>query len=136
MPRRPNKKPPKQDGNGRTDLNLLFKWLKNDKGVKTVLRVIVDDLQEPSHSEEAIESALAGLGVEIWDWRKTDLSSEVICNVAPNARIVHLYWSGNNSVLRSWSEAEGLCKLANLAEVHLNVNQVSPNSAGGSNRSE
>lgn len=109
---------------GRTDLVLLFKWLRNDKKVKTILKVIVDDLQEPAHSDQAIEDALDGAGVEIWDWRKADLCSEVIYKVAPKARIVHLYWNGRNSILRGWSEAEGLAKLKNLEKVYLNLRQV------------
>lgn len=112
------------DGKGRTDLVLLFKWLRNEKGVKTILKVIVEDLQEPAHSDEAIEDALEGAGVEDWDWRKTDLCSEVIYKVAPKARIVHLYWSGNNPTLRGWSEAEGLAKLKDLEKVILNSRQV------------
>jgi hypothetical protein len=111
------------DGKGRTDLVLLFKWLRNEKGVKTILKVIVEDLQEPAHSDEAIEDALEGAGVEDWDWRKTDLCSEVIYKVAPKARIVHLYWSGNNPTLRGWSEAEGLAKLKDLEKVILNSRQ-------------
>jgi Ankyrin repeats (3 copies) len=122
--RRALKRPSKSEGKGRTDLVFLFNWLKVDRNVKTILKVIVDDLQEPAHSDEAIEAALEGLAVEIWDWRKTDLSSEVICNTAPMSRIVHLYWSGNNAVLRSWSEPEGLAKLEKLEMVHLNVKQV------------
>lgn len=123
---KPGQRPPKPDGKGRTDMKPLFTWLRDIKKVKTVLRVIVDDLQEPAHSDEAIESCLAGFGVEIWDWKKRDLSPEVIQAVAPNARVVHLYWGGNNAVLRAWSESEGLKKLLKLETVHLHVQQVCP----------
>ncbi|KAH8805997.1 hypothetical protein F5884DRAFT_801362 [Xylogone sp. PMI_703] len=118
-----SKRTVKSDGKGRSDLVFLFKWLKGERNVETILKVIVDDLQEPAHSDEAIESALEGVGVEVWDWRKTDLCSEVIFKVAPMARIVHLYWSGNNSALRGWSEEEGLAKLEKLERVYLNVQQ-------------
>jgi hypothetical protein len=123
--RRVSKRPLKQDGQGRTDLVFLFKWLKGERNVKTILKVIVDDMQEPAHSDEAIEAALEGMGVEDWDWRKTDLCLEVIHAVAPMSRIVHLYWSGNNATLRGWSEPEGLAKLEKLEKVYLNVRQVS-----------
>lgn len=122
---RSSKRQLKKDGLGRTDLVFLFKWLKGGGNVKTILKVIVDDLQEPAHSDEAIEAALKGMSVEDWDWRKTDLCLEVIHSVAPTARIVHLYWSGNNAVLRGWSEPEGLAKLERLENVNLNVRQVS-----------
>lgn len=121
---RSSKRQLKMDGQGRTDLEFLFKWLKG-VGVKTILKVIVDDLQEPAHSDGAIEAALKGMSVEDWDWRKTDLCLEVIHTVAPTARIVHLYWSGNNATLRGWGEIEGLAKLEKLEKVNLHVRQVS-----------
>jgi hypothetical protein len=122
---RASRRTPNPDGKGRTDLLFLFKWLKGERNVKTILKVIVEDLQEPAHSDEAIEDSLQGFGVETWDWRKTDLCSEVIYKAAPMASVVHLYWSGNNSVLRGWSEPEGLAKLEKLEKVYLNVQQVS-----------
>ncbi|KAI0146018.1 hypothetical protein F4776DRAFT_609046 [Hypoxylon sp. NC0597] len=120
---RPGQRAPKPDGNGRTDMKPLFSWLKDEKKVKTILKVIVDDLEEPAHSDEVIEDCLIGMGVENWNWRKLDLSPEVIMKVAPDARVVHLYWSGNNVVLRGWSEPEGLKKLRKLEKVHLHVQQ-------------
>jgi len=117
----PSKRPPKPDGLGRTDLQILFRWLREDRKVKTILKVIVDDLQEPAHSDEAIEACLAGMGVETWDWKKTDVCPDVIGKVCPEVRVVHLYWSGNNAVLRGWGEPEGLRKLQKLEEVYLHV---------------
>lgn len=114
----------RSDGLGRTDLIILFTWLKETKSVKTILKVIVEDLAEPSHSDEAIETCLSGMGVEVWDWRKTDLCSEVIYRVSPDTRELHLYWTGRNAVLRGWSEAEGLKKLRKLEQVYLHVLQV------------
>ncbi|KAG6356900.1 hypothetical protein INS49_014775 [Diaporthe citri] len=120
---KPGQLPLKPDGSGRTDMKSLFKWLKDDKKVKTILKVIVDDLKEPAHSDEAIEECLDGMGVETWDWRKFDLSPDVIEKVAPKVCVVHLYWSGNNAVLRGWSAPDGLKKLKGLERVHLHVHQ-------------
>ena len=114
---------PDGDGEGRTDLVYVFNELRGRK-VKTILKVIVDDLAEPAHSDEAIEKALDKMGVEIWDWKKTDLCTEVIQTAAPNVREVHLYWSGNNAVLRGWSEEGGLKQLKELTTVHLHVQKV------------
>ncbi|CCT70672.1 related to microbial serine proteinase [Fusarium fujikuroi IMI 58289] len=115
---------PVPDGAGRSDLVHVFNQLRN-KGVETVLRVFVQDSDpnSPSHSDEAIEKALQGMGVEVWDWNKTDLCTEVIVNVAPKAREIHLYWSGNNAVLRGWSEPGGLAKLTELGLVKLHIQQ-------------
>ena len=124
--RRARGRVPRPDGIGRTDLLCVFNGLR-EKKVNTILKVIVDDLVEPSHSDEAIEKALEKMGVEIWDWKKIDLCTEVIQKAAPNVREVHLYWSGNNALLRGWSEEGGLKRLKELAKVHLHVQQVCRN---------
>ncbi|KAL9566297.1 hypothetical protein ACKAV7_009656 [Fusarium commune] len=115
---------PVPDRAGRWDLVHIFDQLRK-KGVETVLRVFVQDSDPDylSHSDEAIEKALGGMGVEVWDWNKTDLCTEVIVNAAPKIREVHLYWSGNNAVLRGWSEAGGLAKLRELGLVKLHIQQ-------------
>ncbi|KAF7920648.1 hypothetical protein BELL_1448g00020 [Botrytis elliptica] len=110
------------DGNGRCDMMFFFQWLK-DKGVKRILKVIVDDSNTPAHSDEAIEKALQGFDVEILDWRKVDLCPETIWTASRKLREVHLQWSGNNAVLRGWSESEGLRRLEDLTKVHLHVKQ-------------
>ncbi|KAI8675461.1 Peptidase-S8 domain-containing protein [Fusarium keratoplasticum] len=112
----------KPDGAGRRDLCYVFDRLRK-KGVKTILKVFIDDSSMPAHSDEAIEDALKSMDVEVWDWNKTDLCTEVIYKVAPKARGVHLYWSGNNAVLRGWSEEGGLKKLRSLKTVHLHIQQ-------------
>ncbi|KAK4209225.1 intracellular serine protease [Rhypophila decipiens] len=111
-----------KDGSGRHDLVQVFTTLRQ-KGVRTVIRAMVDDSFTPPHTDEAIEEALRGMDVQIWDWKKTDLSTEVIYTAAPRVREVHLYWSGNNTVLRGWSEGEGLKKLTELRSLHLHVQQ-------------
>ncbi len=116
-------KPIKPDGKGRSDMVFLFNFLRK-KGVKRIIRVIVDDILDPAHSDEAIEKALGGLKVEVWDWRKIDLCTETILAAAPDAREVFLYWSSNNAVLRGWSEPGGLNLLKKLEKVYLHVEQV------------
>jgi hypothetical protein len=118
-----SKKQPHSDGKGRNDMTYLFNFLR-DKKVKHVIRVIVDDLEEPAHSDEVIENALGGLKVEIWDWRKTDLCSETIRAAAPDVREICLHWSGNNAVLRGWSEPGGLPLLRKMKKVTLHVAKV------------
>ncbi|KAI1359384.1 hypothetical protein F5Y08DRAFT_332379 [Xylaria arbuscula] len=110
-------------GTSRTDMKLLFDWLRDVKGVKRILKVIVEDLQHPAHSDEVIESCLSGMCIETWDWKKLDLSPEVLHRVAPDVQVVNLYWGGNNAILRAWSEPEGLKKLEKLRTVHLYTQQ-------------
>jgi hypothetical protein len=118
-----NKKSQNPDGKGGNDMTFLYNFLRN-KSVKRAIRVIVDETLEPSHSDEAIEMALGGLKVEIWDWKKINLCTETIVTAASDAREVCLYWSGNNAVLRGWSEPGGLPQLKKLKKVHLHVRKV------------
>ena len=112
------------DGQGCHDMEFFFNFLRM-KGVKRIIRVIVDDSVEPSHSDEAIERALAGLRVELWDWRKIDLSILSIFNAAPDVSEITLYWSGNVVVLRGWEmEMTKSSGLGHLERLNVNVGQV------------
>lgn len=45
----------------RNPMVVFFDWLRDEeRGVKRIIKVIVDDLDKPSHSDEAIEQALTG----------------------------------------------------------------------------
>ncbi|TGO48275.1 hypothetical protein BCON_0245g00030 [Botryotinia convoluta] len=85
--------------------------------------VTTDRLRKISFNDEAIEKALQGFDVEILDWRKVDLCPETVWTSSRELREVYLQWSGNNVVLRGWSELEGMKRLENLTKVHLYVKQ-------------
>lgn len=127
---------------GETALFLIFHWIKQTSHVRKLIEVVVDDFEEP-HSDEAIINCLTGLKVEVWDWRRMDISSDVIMSVAgKHVRVVHLYCSGLNAVLRSWSAATGLptlelvsylsawtcfrnhLRLSQLEKVYVEIHQV------------
>ncbi|KAL7790945.1 hypothetical protein V8C37DRAFT_161785 [Trichoderma ceciliae] len=107
---------------GRSSLIGVFDKL-HELGVKSILRLQVEDRESPSHTDAAIERALQGrdsvsdeksrgpISVETWDWRKPDLSIDVISFAAPTVEHVNLYWSGNPAVLRGWGCAEGIPRL-------------------------
>ena len=99
---------------GRLDYCLIFDWLR-ECGVKQILRVIVQDDQAAPHSDEIIELALEGFGIEDFDWQKVDLCTETVLKAAPDVKIVHLYSTGNNAVLRGWSDTGGLQRLKNVS---------------------
>ncbi|KAI9645784.1 hypothetical protein NHQ30_005217 [Ciborinia camelliae] len=118
---------------GRSNLESVFEWLREEMKVRTILSITVNDLNSPAHSDESIEKAMRGFGVERWDWQKIDISTGVIETVAPAVRVVHLYWSGNNSVLRGWSDEGGLKQLQQLEEVHIHTQ---PNYLNSYNRTK
>ncbi|KAH7020453.1 hypothetical protein EDB80DRAFT_561533 [Ilyonectria destructans] len=110
---------------GRTSLVSVFDKL-HQLGVRNILRLCVEDREQPSHTDATIEIALQGreslapptegrssrpISIENWDWRKPDLSIDVIIFAAPTVEHVNLYWSGNQAVLRAWGCREGIPRL-------------------------
>lgn len=76
--------------------------------MRRILRVTAIDYGFPCHSDALIEEALEGFQVEIWDWKKVDLCTDVIANSTKVARHISLYSSGNNAVLLGWASPDGL----------------------------
>ncbi|KAM0419064.1 hypothetical protein ACHAPT_012003 [Fusarium lateritium] len=107
---------------GKEDMTFFFDWLKQ-QGVRRILKVIVDDLKSPSHSDAAIEKALGPFDVEILDWRRLDLDPVSLSEASQSLREVSLHWSGRNSVLRAWSEREGLALIPTLEVINLVQNE-------------
>ena len=107
---------------GRADYYIIFDWLKDPSkaGVKKVLEIVVDDSGTDGklpHSDEAILHCLQDLGVEVWDWKRLDISSDLIFRIAgDHIRQVQLYCSGLNAVLRGWSAVSGLPRLKNVGQ--------------------
>ncbi|KAK2010069.1 hypothetical protein LZ32DRAFT_589032 [Colletotrichum eremochloae] len=137
---RSGRRAPKPRALGRQDMEFFFDWLYK-KGVRRILKVEVDDSGKIPHSDQAIQNSLEKIVVEHLDWQKTDLDPQVICQISSKAeavgfdtscegvlyrtnnglREVTLKWSGNNAVLRAWSDIEGLPQLPQLEVVNLNV---------------
>jgi hypothetical protein len=91
----------------------VFTWLKTKpNAVDKIFRVSVEDRYgKTPHTDDGIRDILKPFDVEIWDWRKNDISSDTILEGAENARELYLYWSGNKAVMRSWACKHGLATL-------------------------
>jgi hypothetical protein len=100
---------------GNYDYCLIFYCLKNEMRVDRVIELKVDDFagkDHKAHSDAAIEKCLTGLKIDIWNWKRLDISSEVIRrSVGSTVKKVFLYCSGNNAILRSWADCSGLINL-------------------------
>ncbi|KAL2871407.1 S8 family peptidase [Aspergillus lucknowensis] len=105
-------------GQGRDDLTFFFGWLYR-KNVRHILRVIVDDMEHPPHSDKALEECLKDFKIDFLDWRKLDLCPQTLSNACPAVQEVVLYWGGNRAVLRAWSEPQGLPNLQLLKRIHV-----------------
>ncbi|TDZ31127.1 Cell wall-associated protease [Colletotrichum spinosum] len=109
---------------GRSDMEFFFNWLREKKGVKRILKVIVEDSVDEPHSDEAIEKALNGFGVLSLDWSKPDLDPEALYKASPGLTDVVLHWTGNNAILRAWGEPKGLRRLLQLRKIEILVDQT------------
>ncbi|KAM0348549.1 hypothetical protein ACHAPY_011097 [Fusarium culmorum] len=123
----------KRSGKERRDMKFFFDWLQN-KGVRHIIRVDVEESREFPHSDQAISESFNAITVERLNWKKVDLDPRVICSLGSKVawgeagrsssvtcdsqiREVTLTWSGNNTALRAWSEPEGLPLLPRLRKV-------------------
>ena len=114
-------------GSGKRDLEKFFLWLSVDKRVQNIIKVTVEDLQDVPHCDEAIINSLKHFEVEILDWRKFDLCPFAIREAVMKSKHfheVHLWWSGNNAVLRAWSAQDGLATMTSLKRIHLHYPAV------------
>lgn len=112
----------------------FFEWLHR-KGVRYILQLEVQDLRTTNdtkvHTDLSIRTCLQGFIVEHLDWRKLDMSPEVLHRIdaeTPKAKVnandsmlreLTLQWSGNNAVLRAWSDPAILDMLPNLRQINL-----------------
>ncbi|KAE8356245.1 hypothetical protein BDV28DRAFT_145429 [Aspergillus coremiiformis] len=119
---RPEGRPPKViPGRGKDDLGIILDWLSG-KNVRRIIKLAVDDMADPPHSDETIIKSLSKFNIENLQWRKIDLCPFVIREASKNwsdFQEIHLWWSGSNAVLRGWSEPEGLPALRTLKCIHL-----------------
>lgn len=101
---------------GLSHLITVFKWLRKNH-VERIIKVMVIDDEDPPHADSSIEEALKDFQVEIWDWKRLDLSTEVIYNSTKVVKEISLYSSGNNSVLMGWASQQGLPNDAKFPKV-------------------
>lgn len=98
----------------------FFQWL-SDKGVRHIISVQVYDYGPSPHADECIENALSRFEIESLDWRKVDLDPRTIRQACPKLRELTLWWSGNNTTLRAWSEPAGLSSMPHLEKIRVNL---------------
>jgi len=122
------------------DLTGVFnKLYSKPLSVRRIWRLEVEDRQCPSHSDAAIERSIQGredaggnkdargaISVHIWDWRKPDLNTDVIAFAATDVKVVHLSWSGNQTVLKAWGCHEGIPRLHSITGVEKILIHASP----------
>lgn len=92
----------------------IFKCLYYRKAVTHIIHLEVGSDPDLAESDDAIIQSLEHIEVDELDWKKTDISSHVLLQAAPNVRRIHLYSSGNMGVLKSWAAEDGLCRLCKV----------------------
>ena len=92
-------------------LEKVFNMLREEKGIKRILKLTVKDDPAMPCSDRVIEKCLESFDVRYLDWNKPDLCIDIVLAKAPNVTELNLYSSGNNAVLRRWASINGLCGL-------------------------
>ncbi|OJJ79396.1 uncharacterized protein ASPGLDRAFT_85848 [Aspergillus glaucus CBS 516.65] len=104
-------------------LEAVLKWLKDTKGVKQIIKLVVRDDKDGPCSDEVIERCLKIYDIRYLDWQKEDICVQTLLEgQAKNLVEVSLYSSGKDSTLWSWSSNDGLHRLEKLKKVILNIN--------------
>jgi hypothetical protein len=93
----------------------FFRWLKKEKQVRRILKVVVRDNHSRPCCDEVLEASLEEFDVHYLDWNRTDLRAKTVEDVMPNVRELWLYSSGNDAVLRGWADAGGLGRLKKVS---------------------
>lgn len=74
--------------------------------VKKIIKVTVIDYGGQCHSDPTIKEAVRGFDVEVWNWKKVYLCSDVIFHCASSVREISLYSSGNGAAVVGWSDPQ------------------------------
>lgn len=124
-------------------LEAVLKWLKDTKGVKQIIKLVVRDDKDGPCSDEVIERCLKIYDIRYLDWHKEDICVQTLLEgQAKNLVELSLYSSGKDSTFWSWSSNDGLRRLekvrhlpsvnhstklihSQLKRVTLNINSVS-----------
>lgn len=104
-------------GFGRRDMEFFSEWLRR-KGVRHIISMQVYDFN-PCHSDKSIVSVLQPFKIYDLDWRKIDLDPRTIQEACNEVQRLTLWWSGNNTTLRAWSEPNGLPALPHLKRIRI-----------------
>ncbi|KAK0667485.1 hypothetical protein QBC41DRAFT_395918 [Cercophora samala] len=110
----------------------VFDWLYKSAKVTKIFSLEVNDDGPSPHTNRGIRKALAGVdseddpptrdfNIEVWKWKKFDISIDTIAKVAPQAHEVHLFSSGNKTVLQGWSCKDGLGQLKGLERLFVHI---------------
>ncbi|MCJ1394328.1 hypothetical protein MMC18_007206 [Xylographa bjoerkii] len=100
-----------------TEVEILFKWLVAQDVTSIIELVIPDSLEHPLGDDFVQANILDKFSVTRLDWRKLDVNVNILTESAKSKdslQTVHLYSSGNWSVLYHWTSSDGLCKLEKL----------------------
>lgn len=104
------------------EVNLVefFRWLNKDKGVTSILRLTVRDNPDHYCSDHTVKKCLSFFEIRYLNWVRPNLWASN--HTLPSSLIdLSLYWSGLNSVLWSWSGAEGLQTLKEVGRHYLRL---------------
>ncbi|KAJ8127354.1 hypothetical protein O1611_g6283 [Lasiodiplodia mahajangana] len=103
-----------------TRVQKFFRWLRCERGVKKIVKLVVYDHPQMPCKDEVIKNCLQHFDIRYLDWNKEDLAIDMIHSVAPNLQELWLTWSGRKSTLFGWgNEKHGLRLLKQLGTLYV-----------------
>ncbi|KAK5997909.1 hypothetical protein PT974_00275 [Cladobotryum mycophilum] len=99
-----------------SEISDVIDWLRS-RQVTEVMKLVVPDRLHSPHSDDEVMHCVNGLGVRILDWKKPDLYLPKLDK--DFLRELHLYSSGNQSVIDQWCKELG--NFPKLKRLHIHV---------------
>ncbi|UKZ78892.1 hypothetical protein TrVFT333_006638 [Trichoderma virens FT-333] len=105
-----------------TEVFDVLDWLKEQKGVTSIVELKVPDRMFKPHNELKIAEYVKKFEVENLDWRFLDLSLSLFDDeVKGRIKKLHLYSSGKHVAINHWLGSEGIASFPKLSLVHIHL---------------
>jgi hypothetical protein len=126
----PNLTPCAPGASPRREVEDVLRWLRDVKSVEEIVRLFVPDCMTDPHSDAVVERSLKlfygdtskaqeteNANFKELNWRKLDMSTDILVRHAPGVERLFLYSSGNWAVIDHWFGPSGLILLTKVQEV-------------------
>ncbi|EYB28001.1 hypothetical protein FG05_12225 [Fusarium graminearum] len=103
-----------------TELFKILKWLREEKNVKTIIRLKASDRLVNCHDQRLMADGVKLFNVKVLDWKVLDLCLDIFDETCrENITDLCLYSSGNRAVISHWFSPTGFKSFKNLETVKI-----------------
>lgn len=102
-----------------TELFKILKWLREEKNVKTIIRLKASDRLVNCHDQRLMADGVKLFNVKVLDWKVLDLCLDIFDETCrENITDLCLYSSGNRAVISHWFSPTGFKSFKNVSSAH------------------